>query len=256
MLSLAGIIALQEHPEKMDAGTLDALREVVDMYPSFHAARLLLVMNMLCMGKEYGELQKYVSMFLPCSDEFGQIMDGFLSMRRKGMLAQDRTMNLLNEFLGEGGDESVPSILQQNAVSGDYLSMAGLDDSVDDSVPDESDALPHTPTDNLLDAFLKNAGKSDMGIGIGTMPPSRTADAGMDAAADDPEDENDVQGHPVDEKLFTETLASIYIKQHRYEEAIEIIHSLCLNFPNKSSYFADQIRYLEKILEVNKQKDK
>ena len=48
--------------------------------------------------------------------------------------------------------------------------------------------------------------------------------------------------------LLSESLAKIYIKQCRYDKAYEIIHSLSLNFPEKSIYFADQLRFLRKLL--------
>jgi len=51
-----------------------------------------------------------------------------------------------------------------------------------------------------------------------------------------------------DESCFTETLAKIYVKQHRYEKALEIIKKLSLNYPKKNAYFADQIRFLEKLI--------
>lgn len=57
-----------------------------------------------------------------------------------------------------------------------------------------------------------------------------------------------------DEGYFTETLARIYIKQGRYTKALEIIKRLNLNYPKKNAYFADQIRFLEKlIINNNKQ---
>ena len=40
----------------------------------------------------------------------------------------------------------------------------------------------------------------------------------------------------------------IYIKQHRYDKALEIIKKLSLNYPKKNAYFADQIRFLEKLI--------
>ena len=52
----------------------------------------------------------------------------------------------------------------------------------------------------------------------------------------------------MDDSCFTETLAKIYIKQHRYEKALEIIKKLSLNYPKKNAYFADQIRFLEKLI--------
>ena len=52
----------------------------------------------------------------------------------------------------------------------------------------------------------------------------------------------------LDDSCFTETLAKIYIKQHRYDKALEIIKKLSLNYPKKNAYFADQIRFLEKLI--------
>jgi len=57
-----------------------------------------------------------------------------------------------------------------------------------------------------------------------------------------------------DENFFTETLAKIYIKQGKYLRAIEIMRRLEADYPKKSSYFADQIRFLEKIVINNKNK--
>ena len=51
-----------------------------------------------------------------------------------------------------------------------------------------------------------------------------------------------------DDGYFTETLAKIYLKQHRYDKALEIIRKLYLKYPKKNIYFADQIRFLEKIV--------
>ena len=57
-----------------------------------------------------------------------------------------------------------------------------------------------------------------------------------------------------DEDYFTETLAKIYIKQGRYTKAMEIIRRLSLKYPKKNRYFADQIRFLEKLIINNKNK--
>ena len=53
---------------------------------------------------------------------------------------------------------------------------------------------------------------------------------------------------------FTETLARIYIKQGRYSKALEIIQRLNLVYPKKNRYFADQIRFLEKLIINNNKK--
>ena len=38
------------------------------------------------------------------------------------------------------------------------------------------------------------------------------------------------------------------IEERKYSEAIEILRSFNLNNPKKSVYFADQIRFLEKVI--------
>lgn len=53
---------------------------------------------------------------------------------------------------------------------------------------------------------------------------------------------------PHDDSLLSESLAKIYIRQGRYERAYEIISGLNLKFPKKSVYFADQLRFLQKLI--------
>ena len=56
------------------------------------------------------------------------------------------------------------------------------------------------------------------------------------------------------EGIFTETLARIYIKQGKYSQALEIIQRLSLVYPKKNAYFADQIRFLKKLIINNNTK--
>ena len=58
------------------------------------------------------------------------------------------------------------------------------------------------------------------------------------------------------EDFFTESLAQIYIKKQKYNSGLEIIRALSADNPKKNSYFADQIRFLEKIIEINNKKNK
>lgn len=56
----------------------------------------------------------------------------------------------------------------------------------------------------------------------------------------------------VDDSMLSESLAKIYIKQGKYSKALEIIRNISLKFPEKSIYFADQIRFLQKLI-INEQ---
>ena len=59
---------------------------------------------------------------------------------------------------------------------------------------------------------------------------------------------------PIEESFYTESLAHIYIKQRKYERALEIIKCISLKNPEKNIYFADQIRFLEKLIINNNSK--
>ena len=52
----------------------------------------------------------------------------------------------------------------------------------------------------------------------------------------------------VDDSMLTESLAKMYIARHKYSQALEIIKRLNLKYPEKSIYFADQIRFLTKLV--------
>lgn len=51
-----------------------------------------------------------------------------------------------------------------------------------------------------------------------------------------------------DDSMLSESLAKMYISRHKYSQALEIIERLSLKYPEKSIYFADQIRFLTKLV--------
>ncbi|MBC3845051.1 hypothetical protein H8K90_01555 [Winogradskyella echinorum] len=55
----------------------------------------------------------------------------------------------------------------------------------------------------------------------------------------------------VSDSLMTETLARIYLEQKNYDKAIQSYKILSLKYPEKSSFFADQIKLVEELKENN-----
>ncbi len=51
---------------------------------------------------------------------------------------------------------------------------------------------------------------------------------------------------------LSESLAQVYIRRGRFDKAYDIIHALSLNNPKKSVYFADQLRYLQKLMLIQR----
>ncbi len=54
------------------------------------------------------------------------------------------------------------------------------------------------------------------------------------------------------EPALTLELAKIFIKQQRFDRAHEIISKISLNNPEKSVYFANQLRFLEKLIKIQR----
>ncbi len=52
-------------------------------------------------------------------------------------------------------------------------------------------------------------------------------------------------------ELMTETLAKVYLEQKKYKKAIQAFKILSLKYPEKSGFFADRIRAIEKIRKEN-----
>ena len=133
-----------------------------------------------------------------------------------------RLFSLLNSFLDEKGDGS-----------------------------NDTSLLPLSLPTDYAETYLKNRPDEDEAPDTGSVsgPQPCQTSGSVSGPADESYDEFDPD--TIDDSFFTETLARIYLKQHRYDKALEIIRSLYLNFPNKSIYFADQIRYLEKLIRIN-----
>ena len=86
---------------------------------------------------------------------------------------------------------------------------------------------------DLIDAFITNPPRMER-------PAMITSD----------EEVEDVSRHSVMERddFITETLARIYLKQKKYDKAISFYEKLSLKYPEKVSYFADQIEEIRRLL--------
>lgn len=124
------------------------------------------------------------------------------------------------------------------------------------SVPEPVDLAAADSQDALINAFiLKSRQDGDVGT-------RRAASPNAESKSDTDTTATPAQTAPVqqpqetaDDTLLSESLAKIYIRQRRYSKAYEIIRNLSLNYPEKSIYFADQLRFLQKLI-INQQHNK
>ena len=260
-----------QHPELLDRDSLYELRTQMARYPYFQSLHLLYLKNLyLLHDASFGaELRKAVLYVADRRLLFSLIEgDHYLLQPHKSTIVPlqdmteepgvDRTLFLIDAFLS-----SMPEEQQQQSqsvpmdLSMDYTAYLLQDE--EESTEDNGDV--RLRGQELIDGFLNRTEREEQKTPI----EEETKDTfveneelletkekpvlKMDPEEEEEEDSADtaiVSG--LDDNYFTETLAKIYIKQHRYEKALEIIKKLSLNYQKKNAYFADQIRFLEKLI--------
>ena len=160
-----------------------------------------------------------------------------------------RLTDLLDSFLDERPGAGTDETVLCDAPALDYLEQYAK--SLPDIPESAAERVIRSKTESLLDAFLEKPDQLQQELSMKLRVRVEDGQNGIGDSASDDEAANADVPKALDEAYLTETLACIYMKQHRYEKALEIIRSLYLNFPNKSIYFADQIRYLEKLIRIN-----
>ena len=106
--------------------------------------------------------------------------------------------------------------------------------------------------DELINQFI--AEQMHLGEQAAQVPITAPVGEREKAEIADQEIDNPTQ---TDDSMLSESLAKMYIAQHKYSQALEIIERINLKYPEKSIYFADQIRFLEKLVRNNQlKKDK
>ena len=234
------------HPERLDRDTLYELRELVAQYPYYQFARLLFLKNLFLLhDSSFGEELRKAAVFIPNRKVlFDMVESSRYELKASHPIERDeeggdRTQNLIDTFLRDNSDLEMTSRGGKNVPidpTKDYMAYLM---QMEDAEPASENFADRSQ--ELLDDFLD---KGEEKIKLHDEPKFLPE---TDSLCD--EEENGM-----DECYFTETLAKIYIKQGRYEKALEIIRKLDLNYPKKNSYFADQIRFLQKLIINNKYK--
>lgn len=230
--------------EPATADTLAELSHVSEMYPYFQAVRFLYIRQLKLSGSAqysdclsqsaiYSSDRRLLFFFLEksCKSPVSDIQKGCGPVNSG---EAERQLSLIDTFL---------SGYQQVAKETDLTFVPPVD--VLSELGDLPDATPKdrvaSAQDDLIDRFIKN------GEGRIRLPELEVADdkAGFVPATEIPAGEGRIEP---DEKSLSENQAKIFIKQKKYGEALEIIKKLSLKYPEKNIYFADQIRFLRKLI--------
>jgi tetratricopeptide (TPR) repeat protein len=251
------ITELIKHPEQLDRETLYELRSTLALYPYFQTARLLMLQNLyLLHDPSFDEELRRAAIYITDRKVIFRLVEAAhyrLPQRQRDNEAEkekseediNRTINLIDNFLDSIPKEEVKEGKKKRRptpadAAVDYV--AYLLESEEDSDKDGED-VPLLKGQSLIDTFIEN----DKGKIVLSETPQFTPEMEANGITEEKDG---------DESYFTETLARIYIKQGRYSKALEIIKRLSLNYPKKNAYFADQIRFLEKLIIINNNKIK
>ena len=228
---------LIKHPERLDRDTLYELRSMLALHPYFQTARILMLHNLFLLHDA-----SFAGHYILGNDEAKTTQKGIENVDNS-----NRTVALIDNFL-----DSIPADDEEQLPEGQPKRKPTPADAAIDYVAYllatentlETEQTPQMKGQDLIDTFLQQE--------QGRIQLSQFADEETTAGSqEEPHDEEESQ----EEEYFTETLARIYIKQGRYQKALDIIGRLNQQFPHKNAYFADQMRFLEKLI-INNNKIK
>lgn len=238
------IIDLIRNPKLLNSNTVDVLRRLLLRYPYYQTLRLLLLENLYKIhSPDFNAELRKSSLLLADRSVLFRLIEGAHyeiepQIKEEGqpqVSNQDRTLSLIENYLGDEPQNVMSRKISDSEAAQDYASyLMQLDAEENDSMTVEEEVLDFVPQ--------KSERRQRQRIKLSEKPVEELQVP----------DEQNLEA----EDAFTETFAYILIKQHKYEHALEIIKALNLNNPKKSSYFADQIRYLEKIILINKNKNR
>ncbi|MDR3127425.1 MAG: hypothetical protein LBU08_03030 [Tannerellaceae bacterium] len=210
------------HTSSLSEDTLTALQTIVDDFPYFTAARVLLLRNLLKLESHtFIKVYNQEKVYLPHNTKLS------LSPQALRQTTHSEPLDHLEAFLSAHAEPSDPDKPIASAPVSDYFTPA---DTLSENIPGW----------NKLDNFISDTGRTErfrkkisQPLPTDTPPPLPPLPA---------------LPLPQDDDFLTETLAQVFIQQGNYPRALEIFNKLRLKYPEKEDYFAARIRSLQNML--------
>ena len=254
----------------MNRETLYDLRALLALYPYYQTARLLMLQNLYLLhdpsfNEELRRAAIYISdrkvIFQMVEAAHYQLKSEASANRRaeSGKPKSDRTSSLIDHFL-----HSIPTEAEEREKETEEKRKPTPADAAVDYVAylmeteTETEHEQPSRTIALIDDFIEEGGfklhkdKEEDEEESEVMETKEEMEEKKETAE---ADTSEAQAASENGGIFTETLARIYIKQGKYERAYQIIDRLYKQHPQKSAFYVDQLRFLEKLM-LNEKKRK
>ncbi len=258
------------HPELLDDRTLMDLDQVLNSFPFFQTARLLLIKNVHNQGSvRYDKELKKTAVWTTDRRKLFDLLDhrvllpveiDFVEPKPSTRKAIQEDVDIIDFSALSQATPDIALIPKEKESSRDELddlirsgsASAGnffnVDDTFDpdyfkknfhkkgDTTQAEDPPKRESKKESLIDKFIASNPK---------MKNTETSDDDYFSLNAPEQEEDKAPG------IMTDTLAKIYVKQGLYEKAISTYEVLCLKFPKKNTYFASQIKIIEDLINKN-----
>ena len=275
-------------PDTIDEDAVSYLLALTQEHPYFHVARILLLQALYKMhAPAYDETLRRTAILVPGREAIFRLTEEphytHAEERKRydetSETSASRTVSLIDNFLEaqtpatpvshpiDAAQDYIGYLLQRESQEGrnrqEALPMNG-GGVVEDFLENNNSGRIVLNDNKVVEDFLENISDSrrivlDDGKDAEDQPENGPGRTTPDEATGQPDKSEEAQTaktpkKDVDNEILTEIMAGIYIKQGKYENAVKIIRQLSLKYPKKNRYFADQIRFLEKLIINNKHK--
>lgn len=221
------------------------VEEMQEKYPYFITPKLLLLQR--GKGEIYEEeyLQMLSSVALQCSDRkelallLGEDAQRFVNFYpEEEKTKTPDTQSTIDSFLDKYGNSSDKEIAAiENAIfnpTPEYALTMEMDEN--------ADTAPKTKQDALIDSFLSK--DITLGLDLPEEPEPPVIEESPEEAPTEPQVEINA--------TFSESLATVYIRQGKYAKAFDILTSVKENSPEPLPHIDDQLRFLRKLISISK----
>jgi hypothetical protein len=270
---------LEKPLEIIQESDLSALRQIVETYPYFQAARGMELIGLKNANsfKYNAALKKHAAYTSDRSWLFEIITQEAFNCQTKVKKAPQTSLSKETDLAKQGAEPSEIPTITQKYTEEDYTEQTS--DKKNDSQqvkeanfsslelgkPLEFNKNDRYSFEEWLQLSAKNSveNKTETSIVKTSDTPKKAAKMAqinafiatnpkMSTPLTNPEEITIKDAQKINkEALMTETLARVYLEQKKYKKALQAYKILSLKYPEKNSFFASQIKVVQKLIKEN-----